>query len=83
MFFIGLFQTAVSADDPLKAPDTNSALASYDAALSALSQFVKTSPFADTSELLQQVNTLRQEVQVLPRPELGTMAALQQANVPW
>jgi len=83
MFFIGLFRTAVSADDSSKAPDFNSAIASYDAALNALSQFVKTSPFADTSELLQQVNTLRQEVQVLPRPELGTMAALQQANVPW
>lgn len=29
------------------------------------------------------LDTLRQELKTLPRQELGTMAALQQANIPW
>lgn len=36
-----------------------------------------------SSELLAAINALRQELQVLPRNELGTMAPLQQADVPW
>ena len=70
MFFISLFQTATSANDWGKGPDANAAIASYDAALNALAQRIETTPVADTSELLQQVNTLRQELQVLPRLEL-------------
>lgn len=40
-------------------------------------------PSAEVGELQQQINTLRQEVQTAVQPPLGTMAALQQANVPW
>ena len=44
---------------------------------------VATEPPTQVAELQQRVDTLRQEVQTLPRPELGTFAALQQANLPW
>jgi len=40
-------------------------------------------PSAQVGELQQQIDTLRQEIQTQRQPELGTMAALQQANVPW
>jgi hypothetical protein len=40
-------------------------------------------PSNEVGELQQQINTLRQEVQTQAQPPLGTMAALQQANVPW
>jgi hypothetical protein len=40
-------------------------------------------PPYQTGELQQQLNTLRQTFETLPRAELGTMAALQQANLPW
>lgn len=34
-------------------------------------------------ELLAAINELRQELQTMPRNELGTMAPLQQDNIPW
>ena len=40
-------------------------------------------PVAGTSELQAQLDIVKQELQTLPRQELGTMAALQQDNVPW
>lgn len=40
-------------------------------------------PPNQSSELQQQIDTLRQEVQTQRQPELGTFAALQQANLPW
>ena len=40
-------------------------------------------PSDQSSELLAAINQLRQELETIPRNELGTMAALQQANVPW
>ena len=40
-------------------------------------------PSNEVGELQQQINTLRQEVQTQRQPELGTFAALQQANLPW
>jgi hypothetical protein len=52
------------------------------AALNTLRQFVETLP-NNCCELVEQLNTLRQELQTLPRQELGTLAALQQDNVPW
>jgi len=65
MFFLRLFNDAttgtINQEDLLKAPDTASALASYDAAL----------------------RQIEQELNVLPRQELGTMAELQQDNLPW
>jgi HAMP domain-containing protein len=40
-------------------------------------------PSAEVGELQQQINTLRQEVQTQRQPELGSMAPLQQNNLPW
>lgn len=40
-------------------------------------------PPAQVGELQQQIDTLRQEVQTQRQPELGSMAPLEQDNVPW
>jgi hypothetical protein len=40
-------------------------------------------PSAEVGELQALINQVRQQLETLPRPELGTMAALQQANLPW
>ena len=40
-------------------------------------------PPSEVGELQQQINTLRQEVQTQRQPELGSMAPLQQDNLPW
>lgn len=40
-------------------------------------------PSDNTSEVVAALNAVRQELQTLPRQELGTFAALQQANLPW
>ena len=53
------------------------------AALDAVRQELQTLPPKAVDELQQQINTLRQQVEVTPRQELGTMAALQQAWLPW
>ena len=44
MFFLSLFRTAQDATDPQLIPDTNSLIASYDAALAALAQDVGMKP---------------------------------------
>lgn len=40
-------------------------------------------PSSEVGELQQQIDTLRQIVETLPRPPLGTMSQLQQAWLPW
>lgn len=40
-------------------------------------------PSAQVGELQQQIDTLRQEIQTQRQPELGSMAPLEQDNVPW
>lgn len=40
-------------------------------------------PSSETGELQTQINNIRQELEVLPRVELGTMAQLQQSLLPW
>jgi hypothetical protein len=40
-------------------------------------------PSAQVGELQQQIDTLRQEVQTQRQPELGSLAPLEQDNVPW
>lgn len=60
LFFLSLF-SAASANDSAKAPDTNSALATYDALLRALAQEVLTQPAIDLdrlTELAKQVEAL-------------------------
>lgn len=63
--------------------DAQSGLACLAAALAALDQQFASQPSAEVGELQQQIDALRQEVQTYPQPALGTMAQLQQANVPW
>lgn len=64
-------------------PDTASLLASYDAMLNDLAQGGQSAPDAVslTASLEGRVNTLAQTLEVTPRNELGTMAAVQQDNV--
>ena len=40
-------------------------------------------PPAQVGELQQQIDTLRQEIQTQRQPELGSLAPLEQDNVPW
>jgi len=40
-------------------------------------------PPYEIGELQQQINTLRQEIQTQRQPELGSLAPLEQDNVPW
>jgi hypothetical protein len=51
--------------------------------LDALAQKLDTLPSPQAAELQTRVAAVEQELQTLPRPALGSMAALQQANVPW
>jgi hypothetical protein len=59
------------------------ATAELTASLNAVRQELQTLPVDATAEVTDLLNIVRQELQTLPRDELGTMAALQQANVPW
>ena len=81
MFFLSLFRAAENAEDPALGSNAESLIASYDEALRTLAQTTETTPVAP--QLEQQLDGLRQELQVLPQPQLGTFAALQQANLPW
>ena len=51
--------------------------------LDALAQKLDTLPSPQSAELQTRVAAVEQELQTLPRPALGSMAALQQDNVPW
>jgi hypothetical protein len=56
-------------------------VASLEAAVDALRQELQTQPTPD--QLRPLIDDLAQQLNTLPQPQLGTMAALQQANVPW
>ena len=84
LFFLSLFQSqggsTVSLDDLQKGPP----VATVEDVTQIVTRAVDDlSPAPGTSELQASLDTLRQELQTLPRVELGTMAALQQDNVPW
>lgn len=83
LFFLSLFQTAQVVDSSQLGSSAESLIASYDEALRTLAQATETAPTAGVTELAQEVSDLRQEVKTLPQPQLGTFAALQQANLPW
>lgn len=84
LFFLSLNNAANDANNnPDVGPSVGSLLATYDAALQSLAQVVGVQPASDSAELTAQLADVRQELQVLPRSELGTMAQLQQANLPW
>jgi hypothetical protein len=51
--------------------------------IDAVRQEVQTEPATGVAELAQEISDLRQEMKTLPQPQLGTFAALQQANLPW
>ena len=44
---------------------------------------LQTQPAPGTSELQAALDIVRQQLQTLPQPELGSMAPLEQDNVPW
>jgi hypothetical protein len=84
LFFLSLNTAANEVNNnPDVGPNVASLLAAYDATLQALTQEVGSAPSTETAELAAQVDNIRQELQVMPRAELGTMSQLQQANVPW
>ena len=84
LFFLSLFQSqggsSISLDDVQKGPPpltVDELTLLIDRAVGNLT------PAPGTSELQAALDTVRQELQTLPRQELGTMASLQQANLPW
>lgn len=82
LFFLSLNNVANAVvDDPALGPSPESLIASYDAMLEALAQEVGTlpAPVDSSAELQKQIDALA----VTPQPQLGTMAALEQANLPW
>lgn len=83
LFFLSLQDIATSVVDDVVSPDAESLIASYDAALRSVNQELQTLPASQSAELQALINEVRQQLETLPRQELGTMAALQQANLPW
>lgn len=83
LFFLSLNQIATNVVDDVVGPDAESLIASYDAALRSVNQELQTLPASQSAELQALINEVRQQLETLPRQELGTMAALQQANLPW
>lgn len=95
MFFLSLYRAAEVALDTSLGDNSNSQIASLTEALDQLRQAALTQPSdaplppqdlqtLPTAEQLQPaLDALRQELWMQPRVELGTMAALQQSNVPW
>ena len=85
LFFLSLNNVANAVvDDPIVSPSAESLIASYDALLQTLAQEVQTQP--SPSDLVSQMAEMQKQIEGLekePRDELGTMAALQQNNVPW
>lgn len=84
MFFLSLFTLSggsnISLDDVQKGPPT----LTVDEVIGIINRSLgDLTPVSGTSELQAQLDTVRQELQLLPRAELGTMAQLQQANLPW
>jgi hypothetical protein len=85
-FFLSLLTaTQSNQDEVMLAPDTSSLLASYDAMLATLAQTTETAPDASAAiaSVQNELNDLTQITLTQPRAELGTLSALQQADVPW
>jgi len=85
-FFLSLLTaTQSNQQETVLAPDANSLLATYDAMLAELSNLVESAPDDGSAiaSLEADVNALEQTVLTQPRAELGTMSALQQADLPW
>lgn len=85
-FFLSLLTaTQTSQDEVSLAPDATSLLASYDAMLESLAQTTESAPdcCSATASLESELNALETAALTQPRAELGTMAPLQQDNIPW
>jgi len=85
-FFLSLLTaTQTNQQETELAPDAISLLASYDAMLANLAQYVENQPdsISSTASLEADLYDLRQTTQTQPRAELGTLSAIQQDNVPW
>jgi len=80
-FFLSLFRASQPAiDDQDLGPPTQDLSGDF----SNLYDQAQLASMSDQVAGLQsQIDGVRQEVQTLPKPPLGTMAALQQANLPW
>jgi hypothetical protein len=85
MFFLSLYQTSggssVSLDDLQKGPPS----LTVDEINNSINQ-ATANVAPSTESLLEQIAELRKQIEALEvqtRPELGTMSALQQANLPW
>ena len=63
--------------------NAESMLASLEIAINVLRDQHNLQPSPQVGELQQQIDALRQEVQTQRQPELGSMAPLEQDNVPW
>jgi hypothetical protein len=63
--------------------NSESMLASLEAAINVLRDQHNLQPSPQVGELQQQIDALRQEIQTQRQPELGSMAPLEQDNVPW
>lgn len=84
MFFLNLYRAAnIVIDNEDLGPSAESQIATYDAMLRDLAQTTETVPAPGTSELQAALDNVLQQLQTLPRPELGSMAPLEQDNVPW
>jgi hypothetical protein len=85
-FFLSLLTaTEANQQETELAPNVSSLLASYDAVFGDAIQGLESAPdgSSETATVDAKVNDLAQALLVQPRQELGTMAPLQQDNVPW
>ena len=84
LFFLSLYAVAQSVVDSADTdPNAASLLASVEAALQQTAQELQAQPASVLEQTQPFLDALTQQLQTQPRSELGTMAALQQANVPW
>ena len=84
LFFLSLYNqtgsSTISLEDIQKGPPA----LTVDELTAVINQTIAfLSPRPETSELQASLENVRQELQLLPRLELGTMSQLQQDNLPW
>jgi len=85
-FFLSLLTaTQDNQEQELLVPDVNSLLATYDAVFGEAIQGLESAPdcCTATASLESELDALETAALTQPRAELGTMAAIQQDNVPW
>lgn len=85
-FFLSLLTATETNQSEIElAPDANALLASYDAMLADITQITESAPdcCSEIASVDAKVDSLTQGLALAPRAELGTLAALQQADVPW